>query len=430
VLGRALDPAWLLALGVLLAPLAGYWDRVGVPGPVSPDRLLLITGLVLVLVRPRDGSEVALLRLRPLRVLLLMAALYAIGSAAAAGTLLDKDAAFRLLEAYGLVPFAVFSAAPYAFATVRRRRVLLGVMIALGVYLGLTALFETLGLRGLVFPRYITDPDLPRHLGRARGPFVEAVANGAAMFACAACALIALRTWPARAAQVASATALVLCGAGLVFTLQRSVWLGALVATLVTVASIPGLRRHLLTALVGLAVIGGAAFLAVPADRVQARAGDQQTIWDRQNMNGAAVRMIEERPLVGFGWATFPHASVAGDYFRQAPNRPLTAAGLDVHNVLLSHGAELGLVGMTLWLAALGAALAAGLRAPAPTAEQQAWRAALLAFAVFYAVMANFVPPQLFPNLLFWLFAGVACAGHLGGTSGAAIHSPRGRKRR
>ncbi len=131
-------------------------------------------------------------------------------------------------------------------------------------------------------------------------------------------------------------------------------------------------------------------------------------MWDRYNTNSAAVRMVEARPLFGFGWQTFP--TTGPDYMRQADTYPLSGAGLEVHNVFLSHAAELGLVGATLWAVALFGAVGGAIVRRGPP-ELQPWRVGLLAIFVAFLVAANFGPLSYpFPNLLLWTWAGVAGA--------------------
>ena len=47
-----------------------------------------------------------------------------------------------------------------------------------GVYLGFTAVCEIAQLWSLVFPKYIADPKIGLHFGRARGPMVHGVSFG------------------------------------------------------------------------------------------------------------------------------------------------------------------------------------------------------------------------------------------------------------
>src|SRR3712207_9200411 len=95
--------------------------------------------------------------------------------------------------------------------------VLAGVLTATGAYLGLIALFETVHLNSLVWPRYILDPNVGIHLGRARGPFAEAGANGMAMWGCAVAATVVAFQARALIAKVAAAFVGLLCVAGILF---------------------------------------------------------------------------------------------------------------------------------------------------------------------------------------------------------------------
>jgi hypothetical protein len=85
--------------------------------------------------------------------------------------------------------------------------------------------------------------------------------------------------------------------------------------------------------------------------------------------------------------------------------------GIEVHNVFLSHAAELGLPGAALYLLAWGMAVGTPLlRRPSP--EWQPWRRASLAVAVTWATVAAFGPLSYpFANSALWLFAGIAGIG-------------------
>jgi len=404
------DPAVALSLGVVLSVFAGNWGEVGIPGQLAPDRLLLVAGIAAVLLRGPAMRDRAPLRVEPVHWLLFAVSLYAIVSAILAGTLLETGPFFELLEQLGLVPFAVFLVAQAAFRTERQRRILLGALVALGGYLGLTALLEATGLTALIVPPYIADPAVGIHFGRARGPFLEAVTNGVGLFACAVAAAVALASWRGQGARVAAGVVLALCTLGLLFTLQRSIWVASVAAGIVTLLAVPELRRRAVPALAAAVVAVAIALAAVPGlqERVDQRRGADESVWDRKNLSTASLNMIDAQPLVGFGWAGFTEESI--DHFELSETYPLTAGGLEVHNVYLSHGAELGLIGLTLWAFAVLAATIGVLTTRGPP-ELRRWKIAFGTYAVFYGLVAAFVPAQVFPVLLFWLLAGVVWAG-------------------
>jgi O-antigen ligase len=421
-----LPPAVTLTAGVVLSPLAGNWKLLGVPGALSPDRLLLVAGVAVVLVRAPGARDLPTLRLRPTHAVLVLAVLYATISAALAGTLFHKTGFFRLFDSFGVVPFLVFLVTPVAFRTARSRSLLLAGMVGLGAYLALTALFETVGLRALVFPRFIVDAT-ENTGGRAQGVFLEPVSNGTGLFYCGVAAVIALTLWRQTWTRVLAALTVVLCAAGTFFVLERSVWIGVAAAVLVSTIAIPSLRRWALPLTCAAAVIAALSILLIPglSHNVHQRASDRQTVWDRQNLATAAENMISARPLLGFGWSTFEQKSL--DYFQQSPDFPInpdlafsrtTNGTFSVHNELLEYGATLGLVGTGLWL--LGLALAGGgALAVRGSPELERWRRGLLPVLVFYLVIANAVPAALFPNLALWLWIGVVWAGYYGAREGA-----------
>src|SRR4051812_14973111 len=351
------DPAYPLCAGIAASTLSGNWSHLSIP--LGLDRPLMLYGIAGVLLRMLpDARPRVRIRLTALHYLLAGIALYAIGSAAFSGTLLQREPLFALLDKLGIVGFLLFAIAPVAFGSEAGRRVLLATLVLLGAYLGLTALFEALGAHQLVFPRYINDPNVGIHAGRARGPFVEAAANGLALYACFVAAVIGAVQWRERRGVRAGCIAVAgLCALGLVLTLTRQVWLGATVASVVALLSTRDLRRYLLPAVVvGVIGVFGAVAL-VPGLRadITQRAEDRQPVWDRLNSDRAALAMLDAQPLTGFGWYRFGSTGMA--YYRQAATYPLTTVN-QVHNVFLGYAAELGLIGTLAWLLALIAAVA------------------------------------------------------------------------
>jgi len=400
------DPATLLSAGVALAIFSGNWRNVGLPELVAPDRLLIAMAIAALLLHASEARIRRPIELRPIHWLLAVTVAYVIASALLSGTFFDKGALLRLIDRVGVLPFVLFALAATIFPTPRHRSVLLGCLVAVGLYLALTSFFEVAGITALVFPRYISDPNIGIHVGRARGPFLEAVGNGTAIYIGLVAAVIASRTWRVRwQRNVAVATA-ILCVAALLFTLTRSVWVGSAVATLVTMLAHPGLRRWVVPVTVGAVLITATSLAAIPglAERAQTRESQRGPIYDRLNLSRAALNMVEARPLTGFGWNRF--TTVGTDYFQQG-DYPLTAGvGVVVHSAYLSHLAELGLVGTSLWLlsTALAVWLAFTRRGPP---ELEPWRYGLLAIAVLFFVVSAFVYPYMFGVVVLWIWAGI-----------------------
>lgn len=410
-LGVFAAPSLLVSVGLALTVFSGNSDELGLP--LGPDRLFVAAGLAaLALDLPGVRRERAIVW-RPLHGLLAAVAAIAVISSFAAGTLETTEGVFGLLDRLGLVPFVVFSLAPLLFGTRRDRDALLAVLVGTGGYLGVTAVLEGTGNLQWVVPSYIADPGVGIHFGRARGPFVESVAFGLALYGCAVASAVAFATWTTTRARRLAALVCVLCMVGTIFTLTRAVWLATIVATVLALALSPRTRTFLMP----LAALGAAALLValavVPgfANAVSQRSGDERPLWDRFNTNRAALEMVRTNPLTGVGWNRFEDE--APEYMEVATDYPLTGVGIPVHNVPLSHAAELGLPAAIMWATALVAAAAAAVVRPGP-GSLDPWRLGMLALFLHWLIVANFGPlGYAFPNLLLWTWAGVAGLGHL-----------------
>ncbi|HEX8065463.1 MAG TPA: O-antigen ligase family protein [Thermoleophilaceae bacterium] len=401
----AAPPAWAVSGALALSLFQSHWDLLG--PSFSVDRYALIVVIASVLAREwrhRDGR----LQTRPVDWMLIVVATYAITSAWVVGELADRDARFELIDKLGLIPFALFFVAPLAFRTEADRRVLLGTLVAIGAYLGVTAIIETTGPEALVVPHYITDPAEGIHLDRARGPFLDAGANGIALYMCGVAAVVAFVKWRGRRWRIVALLVAGLCMLGVLLALTRIVWLAAIVASPIALAAARETRRYLIPAVGAAVAIVMLAVAVIPGlqGRVNTRRNDNsETLWARRNSNAAAVRMVEARPLVGFGWGRFAEDSTP--YYRQSQDYPLTFLH-DLHNVYLANAVELGLVGLFLWLAALAGAVGGAILRRGPP-ELRAWKLGLVAVAMGLLISWLTAPAEyVLPTLLMWLWAGVA----------------------
>lgn len=403
----AVPPAWSISGALALSMFQRNWDLLG--APFSVDRYAILLAIASVLAREwrhRDGR----LQTRPIDWLLIVTALYAVCSALVVGALAYDDPRFELLDRFGLIPFALFFIAPFAFRTEADRRVLMGTLVGVGGYLGVTAVLETIGADPLIVPSYITDDSVGIHADRARGPFLEAGANGLILYACAVAAVIAFLKWNDPRARKIALFVAGLCLLGVILALTRVVWIGAAVATPVALAAARETRRFVVPALLVGALVWLVALATIPGLRAEVdkrRNDNKQTVWTRKNSNSAALRMIDDRPLLGFGWGTFETQSYG--YYRQAQDYPMVFVPFNnLHNVYLQNAVELGLVGTALWAFSLLAVLAGGILRRGPP-ELRPWKIGLLAVALAQLIAWATVPAEyIMPTLLLWLWAGVA----------------------
>jgi O-antigen ligase len=226
-----------------------------------------------------------------------------------------------------------------------------------------------------------------------------------ALFACAVAGAIAASRWKGITRQLAVAV-VILCLAGIIFTVTRQAWLGAAVGSLVALAAAPRLRAYAVPLIASGVLLVFTAFALIPGlqERAGSRASDQAPVWDRLNSDRAGVAMVAARPFLGFGWGKFLDESQP--YYKQAATYPLTQVG-ELHSVFLSNAVELGMVGALIWAAGLLMALGGAIFRRGPP-DLEAWRLGLLAYAVCWLVVSNFTPlGYTFGNYLLWIWAGM-----------------------
>ncbi|MEY2441105.1 MAG: putative inorganic carbon ((-)) transporter, partial [bacterium] len=238
-------------------------------------------------------------------------------------------------------------------------------------------------------------------------PFLEAAANGLALYGCLVASIVAAYFADSRRWRHAALAVAALCALGILLTLTRAVWLSASIASVAALLCARETRRFVLpTVIAGVALVV-LAFAAVPglSDSARARARERTPVYDRRNSNDAALRMIAAKPLFGFGWSTFARES--GGYYRQAPDYPLSQIR-NVHNVYLGNAVELGLVGGGLWLTACAIVLIGAVMRRGPPSLRP-WKIGLVAIALSYGIVGLTTPlGYAFPAVLAWTWAGLA----------------------
>ena len=128
-----------------------------------------------------------------------------------------------LLAAKYIVPFTLFHLARLVFeGEVRFRQFEIFALIVLA-YLSFTAIAFLVGANSLIFPRFILDESLGHHADRARGPLLQAVANGVSLNLLGLLALHAYRRGGLRGVKVVVLLASV--PFAVLATMTRAVWL-------------------------------------------------------------------------------------------------------------------------------------------------------------------------------------------------------------
>jgi O-antigen ligase len=209
---------------------------------------------------------------------------------------------WSLFAAKWMVPFALYHLAGFVFnddASLRKFETF--ALIVLG-YLSIVAVLFLVDAKSLIFPRYILDESLGIHVDRARGPFLQAVANGVTLNVLGLLALNSFRRGSLR--RLPSAVLFILVPLAVLATKTRAVWIGfagSIVAILFLSSSLR-IRR----ACVCLVIAGGVGLLLAfslgeistdMGDRVQERG----PVEFRMGMYQAGVAMFLEKPWIGWG---------------------------------------------------------------------------------------------------------------------------------
>ena len=413
----ARPPAVTMCGAVVLTIFSGGWSQIGLGG-LPINRLLIVLVLLAVFLRAPGIARTPRLQFRTVHLLLCLTIVYVLASAAVSGTLTNETGFLSLIDQVGVVPYLMFLVAPAVFAGERERNLLLATLVGLGLYLGFTAIFESLGPHSLVIPRYIVRVDAILPEARAGGPFQSSVAEGFATFTCAIAAVIAFIQWRRQRRRYFAAMAVLVCTFACFLTLERAVWIAAMAGIIVTALATRTGRRLLIPAASACTLVIGGALLLSPAlaSKASTRVSDNASVWDRQDQTAAGLRMIEARPLFGFGWDRFTSNSL--EYFRQGNDHPMSGYSqgsietsqqpLPLHDTYLSYAVELGLVGALLWFTSLLWGVGSAIFSRGASALRP-WRLGLLAITVFFLVICFFDPyPAAFSELLLWVWAGVA----------------------
>jgi putative inorganic carbon (HCO3(-)) transporter len=316
---------------------------------------------------------------------------------------------WSLLASKFVVPFTLFHLARLVFKEESQFRLFEGFALVVLAYLSFTAIAFLAGANSLIFPRFILDESLGFHADRARGPLLQAVANGVSLN------ILGLLAWHAyRRGSVRGLKVVVLLASvpvAILATMTRAVWLSfaGTVLALIFLSK----NRMLRLVGVGLALLAGAGLLVVLSGHESGGA-----LGDRLEERGpldyrAAVYaggwdMFLERPLTGWGFHQMPAElprHVSG-YFEKV---------LYPHNTYLELLVEHGIVGLLLYLWLMWEILRLG-RGAIPSGEKSGFldehfhRMWPILLAVYWINAAMVVMSYQFVNGLLFTMAGMLAA--------------------
>jgi O-antigen ligase len=251
---------------------------------------------------------------------------------------------WSVVAAQFVVPFAMFHLAQAVFTSTAAVRQLEAFSLLTLAYLCFISVAFLLGQTQLIFPRFILDQQIEMHADRARGPFLQAVANGVALN------LLGLLVFDLyrrkRLGTIAAGALLVSLPLAIFATMTRSVWLSSVLSFSLVAFIGQGtrVRRLLLLAVIPAALVFYMVILSTSTRLAsQERLEDRGTVDFRLAVSQLSWDMFREKPLLGWGQGEFAREIET----RMSEFRPETYAA---HNTFLDVLVEHGAVGLVLYL--------------------------------------------------------------------------------
>jgi len=337
-----------------------------------------------------------------------MAGLMALALASVLGQPFDNET-WSLLASKLIVPFSLFHLAAMVFTNERRFRQFELFAVVVLVYLSFTAIAFMAGANSLIFPRFILDESLGFHADRARGPLLQAVANGVSLN------MLGLLAWHAwRRESVRGIRTVLLLGSlpvAILATMTRAVWLSFAGTVLALIFLSKNRTLRLLG--MGFVIIAAIGLFAVLSSH---------------ESGGAFSDRLEERGPVDYraavyagGWEMFIQRPLTGWGFHQMPAElPRHVSGysekvLYPHNTYLELLVEHGVLGLALYLWLMWEMWRLG-RGAIPEGEKNGFldsqfhRMWPILLAVYWVNAAMVVMSYQFVNGLLFTMAGMLAA--------------------
>lgn len=316
-----------------------------------------------------------------------------------------QASAWSVMAAKFVVPFAMFWVAAMIFRSEGSLRWLERFCLLVLAYLIFTAIASLAGIHELVFPRYILDESIGIHADRARGPFLQAVANGVTLNLLGLLAIDRFRRkrlpgiWPGL---------LVPLSVAIVATKTRGVWLSFAVSVLWLLLRDKTMRLRSVWGLLTLASLSGLFCLSSVLDAsgaLEDRLQDRNSVEFRMAAYQAGWEMFLARPLTG--WGTTELQTTLADRIRGFRGQSFA-----IHNTYLEILLEHGICGIGLYAWLIVALFRLGKKRLGDTNSVASVRRLWPLLLGVYLVNAMFVVMNYqFVNGLLFTFAGVLAAG-------------------
>lgn len=248
-----------------------------------------------------------------------------------------------LLAAKFIVPFALFHLAGLVFRSEPQLRQFELFALVVLAYLCFTSIAFLAGVKSLIFPRFILDESLGYHVDRARGPLLQAVANGVSLNLLGVLALHALLRGRIRGLK--AGVLLASLPVAILATMTRAVWLSFVISVGVLIVRSHNWRlRRTCLAVTIVGTLGLPITLSFDGQRraFTDRLQESGPLDFRQAVYAGGWQMFLEKPFTGWGVNQMP-----GELARHVSG--YKEKELYPHNTYLELLVEHGIFGFALY---------------------------------------------------------------------------------
>lgn len=250
---------------------------------------------------------------------------------------------WSLLAAKWIVPLLLFHISGVVFKTESNLHKLELFSLGVLLYLSIISIFFLFGFESLIFPKYILDPSIGIHVDRARGPFLQAVANGVCLNILG---LVALNSFCRGSLLSLGMVFFTTVPLALLATKTRAVWISAAFSIVALVVFCR--NRKIQRAAIAMSVLATLGLLVFFLQSVNSRdfaerLRDQSPVDFRGEIYSAGWQMFNQKPLLGWG----DDESVQGEMSRRVSN--FHPEYFVFHNTFLELAVQRGIVGLGLY---------------------------------------------------------------------------------